>query len=55
MAKKAGGSNAGWKGVKKRRDSDLSILENGSEEEEKEEEYNTIRAFDGGIFKFFIK
>ena len=39
VAKKAGGSNAGWKGVKKRRDSDLSILENGSEEEEKEEEY----------------
>ena len=42
--KKAGGapeklSNVGWKGVKKRRDSDLSTLEDASEEEEKEEEY----------------
>ena len=44
VAKKAGGApekapNVGWRGVKKRRDSDLSTLEDGSEEEEKEEEY----------------
>ena len=44
MAKKAGGApekppNVGWRGQKKRRDSDLSTLEDGSEEEEKEEEY----------------
>ena len=43
VAKKVGGApekppNVGWKGVKKRRDSDLSTLEHGSEEE-KEEEY----------------
>ena len=42
--KKSGGvpevpSNTGRKGVKKRRDSDLSTLEDASEEEEKEEEY----------------
>ena len=44
VAKKAGGApektpNVGWRGVKKRRDSDLSTLEDGSEEEEKEEKY----------------
>ena len=44
VAKKVGGapekaSNVGWKGVKNRRDSDLSTLEDGSEEEEKEAEY----------------
>ena len=42
--KKSGGvpevaSNTGRKGVKKRRDSDVSTLEDASEEEEKEEEY----------------